>query len=180
MKKSKLLLMLFCMLVIQISAQNKNQEKEKESKHLAAKPSSISLNNLIIQKSDSYVITKEHVSSISGIRHVYLRQAINGLEVYGTESGVHIDKTGKVLMEHNKFLSDVGATLKNSSQGITARAAITSVANQMGYKISNLQEIKSVGGKNKAAVFNKARISSEDIPTKLMYYYREGVGTQLV
>src|SRR5690606_11366652 len=80
----------------------------------------------------------------------------------------------------NKFLSDIGATLKNSSQGITARAAIASVANQMGYKISDLQEIKSIGGKNKAALFNKAGISSEDIPTKLMYYYREGIGTQLV
>lgn len=180
MKKSKLLLMLFCMLAIQLSAQQKNPEKEKESAQLASQLSSISLKNLITQKRDSYVITKEHVSSISGVRHVYLRQAINGLEVYGTESGVHIDKTGKVLMEHNKFLSDIGATLKNSSQGITARAAIASVANQMGYKISNLQEIKSIGGKNKAAVFNKAGISSEDIPTKLMYYYKVGAGTQLV
>src|SRR5690606_20399026 len=180
MKKSKLLLTVFCVLAIQLSAQQKNPEKEKVSAQLATKPSSISLKNLIDQKSDSYVITKEHVSSISGVRHVYLRQAINGLEVYGTESGVHIDKTGKLLMEHNKFLSDIGATLKNSSQSITARAAIASVANQMGYKISDLQEIKSIGGKNKAAVFNKAGISSEDIPTKLMYYYREGIGTQLV
>ena len=180
MKKSKLLLLLFCMLAVQLSAQRKNPEKEKESAQLATQPSSLSLKNLINQKSDSYVITKEHVSRISGVRHVYLRQAINGLEVYGTESGVHIDKAGKVLMEHNKFLSDIGATLKNSSQGITARAAIASVANQMGYKISNLQEIKNFGGKNKAAVFNKAGISSEDIPTKLMYYYKEGIGTQLV
>lgn len=180
MKKSKLLLLLFCMLAVQLSAQRKNPEKEKESAQLATQPSSLSLKNLINEKSDSYVITKEHVSRISGVRHVYLRQAINGLEVYGTESGVHIDKAGKVLMEHNKFLSDIGATLKNSSQGITARAAIASVANQMGYKISNLQEIKNFGGKNKAAVFNKAGISSEDIPTKLMYYYKEGIGTQLV
>lgn len=168
------------MLTIQLTAQQKNPEKEKEAALAAAQPSAISLQNLIKQKSDSYVITKEHTSSISGVRHVYLRQAINGLEVYGTESGVHLDKTGKVLMEHNKFLKDISATIKNSSQGISARAAISSVANQMGYKISNLQELKSIGGKNKAAVFNKAGISSEDIPVKLMYYYRDGVGTQLV
>ncbi|MAB40018.1 MAG: hypothetical protein CL528_08280 [Aequorivita sp.] len=180
MKKSTLLLMVLCMLTFQFSAQHKNPEKEKEAARLATEPSNISLKNLITQKSDSYVITKEHVSSISGIRHVYIRQAINGLEVYGTESSVHFDKTGKVIMEHNKFLADVKATVKNSSQGISARQAITSVAGQMGYRIANLQEIKSIGGKNKAAVFNKAGISSEDIPVKLMYYYKEGVGTQLV
>ncbi|HBC03947.1 MAG TPA: hypothetical protein DC015_07090, partial [Aequorivita sp.] len=107
MKKSTLLLMVLCMLTFQFSAQHKNPEKEKEAARLATEPSNISLKNLITQKSDSYVITKEHVSSISGIRHVYIRQAINGLEVYGTESSVHFDKTGKVIMEHNKFLADV-------------------------------------------------------------------------
>lgn len=180
MKKSTLLLMVLCMLTIQLSAQHKNPEKEKEAARLATEPSTISLEKLITSKSDSYIITKEHVSSISGIRHVYLRQAINGLEVYGTESSVHFDKTGKLIVEHNKFLADVQATVKSSSQGISARQAISSVAAQMGYRVANLQEIKSIGGKNKAAVFNKAGISSEDIPAKLMYYYRESIGTHLV
>jgi len=180
MKKSTLLLMVLCMLTIQLSAQHKNPEKEKEAARLATKPSTISLETLIQQKSDSYVITNENVSKASGIRHVYLRQAINGMEVYGTESSVHFDKTGKVIAEHNKFLADVQTTLKGSSQGINARAAISSVANQMGYKVSNLQEVKSIGGKNKAAVFNRAGISLVEIPAKLMYYYKEGVGTQLI
>ena len=180
MKKSTLLLMVLCMLTIQLSAQHKNPEKEKESAQQAARPSTTSIENLITQKSNLYVVTNENVSKKSGIRHVYLRQAINGLEVYGTESSVHFDKAGKVLTEHNNFLADVQATLKNSSQGIDARAAIAAVANQMGYKVSNLQEIKSIGGRNKAAVFNKADISLVDIPVKLMYYFREGIGTQLV
>ena len=173
-------MLVLCVLSLQISAQQKNPEKEKEGQRMAAEPSTISLEKLIEQPSTTYVITKEHISSISGVRHVYLRQAINNMEVYGTESSVHIDKTGKVLMEHNKFLSDVQTTVKSSSQGISARQAVTSVASQMGYRISNLQEIKSVGGKNKVVVFNKAGISSEEIPAKLMYYYREGIGTYLV
>ncbi|QQX75632.1 MULTISPECIES: M36 family metallopeptidase [Aequorivita] len=180
MKRSTLLLMVLCIVTIQLSAQQKKPQKEKENQRIAAEPSSISLENLIKQPSSVYVITKQHVSSISGIRHVYIRQAINGLEVYGTESSVHIDKNGKVLMEHNKFLKDVQVTVKSSSQGISARQAVTSVASQMGYTITNLQEVKSIGGKNKATVFNKAGISSEEIPAKLMYYYREGIGTYLV
>ncbi len=169
MKKTTLLVMVLCMLTIQLSAQQKNPGKEKEAARLATEPSSISLEKLIEEKNSSYVITNENVSRLSGIRHVYLRQAINGMEVYGTESSVHFDKIGKVIKEHNKFLADVQITLKNSSQGINARAAINAVANQMGYKVSNLQEVKSIGGKNKATVFNKAGISLVDIPTKFMY-----------
>src|SRR5690606_26207355 len=127
-----------------------------------------------------YHITAENTSKASGVRHVYLSQAIDGIEVQGTESSVHFDKSGKVLMEHNRFLKDVQATVKSSSQGINAQQAISSVASQMGYRISNLQEIKKIGGKSKSAVFNKAGISSEEIPVKLIYYYREGMGTQLV
>ncbi len=180
MKKSKLVLIVLLTLGIQLSAQHKNPEKEKATAQKATQPSSISLEQLIKQKNDSYVITAENVSRISGVRNVYLNQAINGLEIRGTESSIHIDRTGKVLVENNKFLSDAQATLKSSSRGITARNAIISVANQMGYKISDLKEIKNIGGINQAAVFNKAGISSQDIPTKLMYYYKEGDGTRLV
>ncbi len=180
MKIPKLCLIALSMLSIQLSAQNKNPQKEKEVQRIAAERSSISLEELISQKDNTYVITNEHISSLSGIRHVYLRQAINNLEVYGTESSVHLDKSGAVVMEHNRFLTDVNATLKSSSQGVSASQAITSVARQMGYKISNLHEINKIGGANKATLFNKADISLVDIPAKLMYYYREGVGTQLV
>src|SRR5690554_3566173 len=180
MKKSKLLFLALLALNVQLSAQHKNPEKEKQTDQMATQPSSIPLEQVIKQNSDSYVITAENVSRVSGIRNVYLSQAIGGLEIHGTESSIHFDRTGNVLKENNKFLTDAQATLKNSSLGISARQAITSVAGQMGYKISNLQEIKQIGGINKAAVFNKADISSRDIPVKLIYYYKEGSGTQLV
>lgn len=180
MKNSTLILIIMCALSVQLWAQHKNPEKQKEIEKNATKPSTVSLQGLITQRSDTYVITDESVSSKSGIRHVYLRQAINGLEVYGTESSIHFDRTGKTLKENNNFMADIAATLKSNAQGISAQQAISSVASQMGYKISNLKKIQDIGGRNKAAIFNEAGISSREIPTKLMYYYREGVGTLLV
>lgn len=180
MKNTTLLLLVLYLLTFQATAQERPPENKNETTRQPTKPSTISLEELVKQKNDTYVITKQHVSSISDIHHIYLRQAINGLEVYGTESSVHIDKNGEVLTEHNKFIEDIQTTVKSSSQGISARQAITSVARQMNYSIESLQKIKSIGGKNKAVVFNKAGISSEDIPAKLMYYYREGIGTHLV
>lgn len=180
MKQTTLVLIVFGLLSIQLSAQNKNATKVREAARQATQPSTISLEEAIKQKDGSFVITNENISRNSGVRNIYLRQAINGLEVYGTESSVHFDKTGKVLVENNRFLKDIQGTLKNSSQGISAKQAVISVANQMGYTLSNLQEIKNIGGISKAVVFNKASISSEDIPVKLMYYYNERTGTQLV
>ncbi|MGB3342296.1 MAG: M36 family metallopeptidase, partial [Aequorivita sp.] len=180
MRKSTLLLMVAFLLCFHLSAQHQNLPRQKESERVASQPASISLSTLIQQKSGTYHITAENVSKPSGIRNVYLRQAINGIEVSGTESSIHFDRAGKVLIEHNRFLADVNATVISNSQGISSRQAITSVASQMGYRISDLQEIKKIGGKSKSAVFNKAGISSEDIPVRLIYYYREGIGTQLV
>lgn len=180
MKKSALLLMMLCLLAFQVSAQQKNSERKNQEARLASEPATFSLAKLVLQKTGELAITNEHTSRTSGIRHVYVRQTIDGLEIYGTESSVHFDNTGKVLVEHNNFLADPRATIKSSSQAISARQAITSVAGQMGYRVQNLEQIKNIGGKSKAAIFNKAGISSEEIPVRLMYYYREEIGTQLV
>lgn len=180
MKKSTIIFILLSMMTLQFSAQNKNQKREDQTSRPIIKQSTESLAELIKRGKGEFVITDENVSRLSGIRNIYLRQAINGIEVFGTESSVHFDRTGKVLVEHNRFMVDIHATLKNSSQGVSAQQAINSVANQMGYKIVNLQEIQNFGGKNKAAIFNKAGISSENIPVKLMYYFKEGMGTQLI
>ena len=172
MKLTNLLILLLSIVSIQLSAQKSN-----EKKNYTGSPSNISLEQMIQSKSNDYVITSEHVSSLSGIHHIYLRQAINGLEVYGTESSVHKDQNGNVILTHNKFLAEIKSTVKSSSVGLNARQVIASVSNQMGYRISNLQQLSSEGGMNQKSLFNKGGVSSEDIPVKLMYYYREGVGT---
>ena len=175
MKTTKLLWLCFILFSLQISAQKKNKEEEK-----ANAPSSISLESLIKEKNSNYVITAEHVSRTSGIHHMYLRQAINGLEVYGTESSVHLDQSGTAILTHNKFLHDIQATVKSSSIGVNSSQAISSVANQMGYEISDLRQLENKGGINQQAVYSKAGISKTEIPVKLMYYYNKGEGTIMV
>ncbi|OUR90400.1 hypothetical protein A9Q87_13525, partial [Flavobacteriales bacterium 34_180_T64] len=175
MKKSTFILVLIFFIITSASAQKTDKEDEN-----AISRSTVSLETLIQKESPIYVITKEHVSRTSGIRHVYLRQAINGLEVYGTESSVHIDNTGKTIVSHNNFLSDVKSSVISDSQSLTAEQAISAVANQMGYTLSDIQQLKTEEGISKKGLYNKAGISSEDIPVKLMYYYREGEGTILV
>jgi hypothetical protein len=151
-------------------AQTVSQSQEKNKKSV--------LQKLIEKKSGNYVITSDHISSTSGVKHVYIRQAIDGIEIAGTESSVHIDVNGQVLVEHNNFLPNSRATLKSSTANLSAREAIIAVANQMGYSISALEELEQKGPKE--FIFNGAGISTEDIPVKQLYYYKKDFGTRLI
>src|SRR5210317_552946 len=51
-----------------------------------------------------YEITDQHISSTSGVNHVYYRQTLNGLQIYGTQSDIHLLPTGEVLAKHNQFI----------------------------------------------------------------------------
>ena len=140
----------------------------------------IDLERLIQQQNNDYVITAEHTSSVSGIHHKYIRQAINGIEVYGTESSVHVNARGKTVAIHNNFIGDIQSTLKSSSSDLSAEQAIIAVSKQMNYSITDLDRKENIGGKHRRAIYNGAGISGTDIPVKLMYYYQEGIGTRLV
>jgi len=127
-----------------------------------------------------YVVTAQHTSRTSGIHHMYLRQAINGIEVFGTESSIHKDAQGNTVKVQNNFVTDLQATVRSNTASLSASEAINSVAQQMGYPISDLQEINRKNTPNQEALYNKANISISDIPAKLMYYYRKGMETILV
>ena len=87
----------------------------------------------------SYVITAQHTSRTSGIHHMYLRQAVNGIEIIGTESSIHRTSDGNILKIHNNFVKDIESTVRTASPGISASEAINGVAQQMGYTISGLR-----------------------------------------
>jgi subtilisin-like proprotein convertase family protein len=165
----QIFVLLFC---VQAFAQKSDSKKEKAS-------SSISLENLIQQKSNTYTVTHQHTSSMSGINHIYLRQAINGIGVYGTESSVHLDASGKALVSHNNFLKNISNTIRSANATLSASQAINAVANTMNYSISDLQKISNEGGLQKKTLFNGANISENDIPVKLLYYYSKATGTRI-
>ncbi|RMA57757.1 M36 family metallopeptidase [Ulvibacter antarcticus] len=129
---------------------------------------------------NEYVITSQHTSSLSGVEHTYIRQAINGIEVYGTESSMHKASNGATIRAHVNFVASIENTIVNSAASISPEEAIQAVANQMGYTVFNLQQKGNLRGINQKGVFNGGGISNRDIPVKLMYYYKQTEGTRLV
>jgi subtilisin-like proprotein convertase family protein len=165
----QVLVVLFC---VSLNAQKQDSNKQQER-------SGISLETLVKQKSNAITITHQHTSSVSGIKHTYLRQAINGIGVYGTESSIHTDASGKAIVTHNNLKNKLSNTITSNSASLTATEAIYAVANTMGYSINSLEEIAYEGGPSKKILFNKGAISENDIPAKLLYYYSKKTGTRI-
>ena len=129
---------------------------------------------LITNSDTEYLITSEHISSISGINHQYYRQAIGGIEVLGTESSLHVMSDGNMIMAHNKFVKELSAQLNRSSASLTAEAAIRSVAQKKRYGSPvNLSQTKSLTGVDQHGEYNHAGISQYNIPVRQVYTLTE-------
>lgn len=174
MKQASMAVLMIFFIGFALTSQTKDDDNSSNDP-----TSKISLQELIESKTNDYTITHEHVSSISQVRNVYIRQAINGIGIYGTESSIHIRPSGTIVAEHNTFLTDVNNRLKNNSVSIMASEAIQQVAMQKGYGSPRLQMIEAVKGSNQAALFNDGGISLRPIPVQLMYYYQEEQGIRL-
>src|SRR5690606_16474974 len=107
----------------------------------------------------------------SGIHHIYYRQAINGIEVYGAEASIHIMPNGEVLNKNNQFIADIASKIKGGkSPSISPIQAVTAAANYSGYRINEPLRVLAINDlKKQEYTISRGGISNTDIPVKLMY-----------
>lgn len=115
-------------------------------------------------------ITSEHTSSTSGIHHIYYRQIFNGLPVYGTESGLHVQATGKVISHNNRFVKNTSEKLFGPvNAALTPAQAVSAAALQLDYKITSPLKMLSQAKGRQEFLLSDGGISRRDIPVQLMY-----------
>jgi len=127
-----------------------------------------------------YVITSEHTSSLSGIHHIYYRQAINGIEVRGTEASVHI-QNGNTLFRSNdrNLIKDINAQVKSSISSLSAKQAIQTIASQKNYaSISNLKQKSGLASGYQ--IFEDLTIASGEILAKQTYAVIPNDGIRMI
>jgi len=153
-----------CLSITQLHAQEATQEINQQLDQLLE-------NNKISQQDSSWKITSATVSSISGVQHVYYRQVLNGLEVHGTESGIHLLPNGEVLSEDNKFIANAGERALGGNQpSITAIQAVQAAAQQFGYNITEgISVLERSQGLDQESLLSNGGISKSPIPAKLIY-----------
>jgi len=161
---------------------NTNNATPKNISTLSAYLNELNQKGKLSPADTDYVITSEHTSSLSGVQHIYYRQAINGIEVLGTEASIHIAQDGKLATAHDRNLvKDLTSSVKTNAGALTAPQAIQAIANQMNYgAIKGLQEITDTKNANGTSLFTNGGISGVDIPAKQMYYLVPNDGIRMV
>lgn len=167
MKKNlrNLLVLMLVAITGQLSAQNYTQNLTDHFQQLLDQDE-------LVQQDTNFAITSEHTSNVSGVHHIYFRQVVNGVEVFGTDSSIHV-LNGTTFTSNNQFLPNVMSKLaSNAPATLGAVEAVTAFANLFNYNITeNLSVIETLS--NQSFVVSRGGISLSDIPTKLVYHISE-------
>jgi extracellular elastinolytic metalloproteinase len=131
--------------------------------------------NELLPQDVQWQVTSETVSSTSGIQHVYYRQLFNGIEIYGTESSIHLLSNGQVISKDSRFIKNTTQKLVGSnSPALTATQAVQAAAAQLNYSISQpITILEGSHGIDRQTLLSDGGISLSPIPAKLMYALTE-------
>lgn len=127
-----------------------------------------------LEKSDTeFVITSEHISSTSGIHHIYIRQQLNGIQIYGADGDIHITSQGKSLQSHNSFIKSANSNVLGSAiPQLTAIEALNRASRSLGLGTAAAKVVSRSLNLEQSGVMTSS-LSKSPIPFKLMYHIDE-------
>ncbi|WP_052732668.1 M36 family metallopeptidase [Hymenobacter terrenus] len=114
-------------------------------------------------------VTSSYFDQSNGLTHTYLRQRVNGLDIYGAVGDVHTNANGKPVLMHQSFVADAAhlaptpTPTLSPEQAVSAAAAGLKLPRPVG--LTKVREARPADG----LLFNNGGISEYDIPVRLMY-----------
>ncbi|MDX1685425.1 MAG: M36 family metallopeptidase, partial [Saprospiraceae bacterium] len=120
---------------------------------------------------EDFEVSSHHESSTSGIHHYYFIQNHEGVNIWRSNSSLHM-LDNKVLKYHNSFFKDLeGHQIDSKAPSISAIDIVTEISDQMDYGLSGFPVIiQEKGGPDKEMLLSKENISLEDIEVRMIYY----------
>lgn len=159
----QVLSLLLIALAVPMQAQNLNKTIDEQIVQLVE-------NNKLSNLQQNWEVTAQHTSSVSGIHHVYFRQMVNGLPVFGSNSSVHLDAEGNLLKFNNRFIDKVQEKAGAPAPALNAAQSIEAAADQLGYQLSgSLSLRKTFNDRPHSYRYSEAGISLSEIPVSLVY-----------
>lgn len=124
------------------------------------------------------VITSQYTEKQSGITHIYLRQVIQGREVFDANSAIHLDRNGKVITWHNRFYAQANQQINATQPMVQPVQALQNFAQQIDKAIP---AVVAKAGVSELGVLTieDTRISPEPVNIKA-YYLGQSSGLKLV
>ena len=115
-------------------------------------------------------LSSETTTKHNGLKHLYLKQQYQGIEIYGAVSTINVTADDKVISVGNRFHKNIGQKIKINKPSITAAVAVATAAKHLKLSLKEALTVKeATSGKNQAVLFSTGGISLEPIPAKLVY-----------
>ena len=116
------------------------------------------------------VLSSESSSKKSGLRHLYLQQRYQGIEIHNAITNVSLTKDEQVVQMGNRFEKQLAKKVKAKGAKMTAQAAVAAAAKHLNLSLKQPLSVQRKGDETSEAVlFSKGGISLEPIPAHLVY-----------
>lgn len=127
---------------------------------------------------EDFVITDQYTDAHNGITHIYLRQRVNGVEIYDANSSMHLDKNGRVLSLNNRFVANVTEKAPAPAPALGTQAALSNAAAHIDMEITPALGKADGPLLNNQVAFSDPAVSPEEVKIKL-YYVSTAQGLKL-
>lgn len=113
-------------------------------------------------------------SKVTGVTHIYFRQVLDGVPVYGGQMQVHVDKSNRILSMNNGFIPDLRtkADTHDGPSTLSAVDAVTAAARDLGIQFFAPPKVvnESVGVlQRQTTTLSQPEISKQDMVAELMW-----------
>ena len=125
--------------------------------------------NLSPNDLSDFIITDQYTDQHNGVTHVYLRQRVNGIEIFDANSNMHFDRNGKLITLNHLFISNVKQKAESPTPNISAQSALNNVGQYLSINVGNSLSKASLPLVNNLLVINEPSTSDEPIKIKLHY-----------
>jgi len=116
------------------------------------------------------VVKDRYMSPNNGITHLYLRQRLDGIEVFNGDINVNVTRDGRILNLGNWFVGNLRSSAKTRTAKLNQIAAVKSAAKYLGLTITEtLRQLNAPSGKSQKVKLSRGGISKDDIPVELLY-----------
>ncbi|AKD02354.1 T9SS-dependent M36 family metallopeptidase [Pontibacter korlensis] len=115
-------------------------------------------------------LSGESNSKKSGVKHLYIKQQFQGIEIHGAITNMAVTSDGKVIHVGNRFYSQIEEKIKNKQPALDAAGAVAAAARHLGTTVKGPLTILETGDvSNREVLLSNGGISLESIPARLVY-----------
>ncbi|GAB3822345.1 T9SS-dependent M36 family metallopeptidase [Pontibacter rugosus] len=115
-------------------------------------------------------VTNESITRHNGMKHIYLQQMHEGIEVHGAITNVNMTKDNKVVSVGNRFQKALERKVKTTEPGLSPESAVMAAAKHLNLSVSGPLTVQSRGNQsNREVVLSNGGISLDPIPARLVY-----------